>query len=199
MKQPNNGKQNFTPSEKRAIVIVASLLSVGAIVVLVLLVILLRQRAGQQPTQAAETLPPPLAPTVFVPTVVCGSPNLVLGQTTFQIQNISPAPDGTLAVLPDGPGIAYWLAGTDGNYLIILSPTPDNLSLLSTLTAGNTAKATWADCSSLTYSLSAPEPGTINISTLLSQLTSGLTIFFQTDASGNGSIIRGDLAEMIFP
>ena len=188
MKQSNNGKQNFTPSEKRAVVIVASLLSVGAIVVLVLLVILLRQRAGLQ------SAPTPPALTIIVPTVDCGPPTLVLGAATFQIQNITSAPDGSLVVPPDGSGVAYWVEGTNSNYVFAFSPTADNVALMSALTAGTTAKATWKNCNSTTYDLLAPETVPATIPTLLDQSTSGITMLIQSDPATASFVIRGELA-----
>ena len=179
-------------------------MGVGIAILAILVFFLFRQREFQLqlPSRATPTPVPTeivIAPTVLVPTVVCGSETLMVGSTTFQVQDLTPAPDGPFTVPADTSGVAYLSETPEGNYLIILSPTPDNISLQTTLTPENTAKITWADCSSRTFSLSAPEPNSANISTLPTQLTSGLTIFFQTDTSGNGVIVRGEVSEITFP
>jgi hypothetical protein len=133
--------------------------------------------------------------TSTIPTPDCGSATLVLGTETFQIQNITPAADGSLTVPPDTSGIAYWVEGTDPNYVFVLSPTPENLSLMSTITVGSPATATWSNCNSTTYSLSAPQQSSLNGSTLPDQSVDGITIFFQTDAIGAGFVFKGGLAE----
>jgi len=196
VKQPINRKQNSSSSQKTTIVIVVSLLGVGVIALVILLVFLLRGRAGLQPAQAVETLPATaVIPTLFVPTPDCGLPTFVIGTTTFQIQNITPAPDGSLAVPSDTSGIAYLVERTDSNYVFVLSPTPDNLSLLSALNAGSSAKATWTNCNSTTYNLFAPETVPASISGLLDQSASGVTIFTQSDPATASFVIRGELTE----
>lgn len=186
-------------SQKTQIIIVSVLLGIGILVFCVLLAIAFRGNFFPFAASATQTPTVPVAPTVLVPTVTCDTQTFALGGTTFQIQNLTLAPDSSLAVPPTVSGSAYWLRTTEGNYLFVLSPTPENISLLTALTAESSAKITWADCSSITYSLSAPEPNPANISNLAGQLTSGLTIFFQTDESGNGLIVRGEITEMILP
>jgi len=202
MRQPPNNKQDSSTPGNNSIMIIGILLGVGIVILAALVIFMFRQSGFQFLPQATQSLPPTavvIAPTVLVPTVECSFQTLVVGSTTFQIQNLTPGPDGSLTVPMDTSGVAYWLETTEGNYLAILSPTPENISLQTTLTAENTATVTWADCSSKTFSLSAPEPNPANLSTLFSQLTSGLTIFFETDTSGNGLIVRGDVTEIIFP
>ena len=210
MRQPSNTKQSFSPSDKTRILFVALFLAVLLVVLGILLGLVLKHNGFRLPVSAlpAQTTPttaPIMAvsteviPTISVPTPDCGAPTLVIGATTFQIQPIQFSPDGALPIPTDGVGIAFWLDGADGNQLIALSPTPENISLESTIMAETTAKITLADCSSKTFSLSALEQNFINVSMLSNQLTSGLTIFFQTDTAGNGLIVRGELSEMIFP
>ena len=198
-------KKKQTPSNQNIILIVGILMGIGIVVLATLVLFLFRQSRFQlspltAETQAIATLPlTSVAPTVIVPTA-CNSETFVLGSTTFQIQNLTPALDGSLTVPTDtASSVAYWLETAESTYLVVLSPTPENISLQTTLTEGNTATITWVDCSSKTFSLSAPEPNPVNVSTLSSQLTSGLTIFFETDTSGNGLIVRGELTEIIFP
>jgi len=213
MRQPSNTKQSFSPSDKTKIIIVVLFLAVLLVVLGILLGIVFKRSgfgfsiqsllAQSTPANApilfATSPPAAIAPTVLVPTVVCGSPTFELGARVFQIQNLAIEPDGPLTFPIDTSGVAYWLEGADGNQLIALSPTPDNISIEVTITAETTAKITQGDCSSKTFGLSAPEPNLVNVSMLPTQLISGLTIFFQTDTSGNGLIVRGELTEMTFP
>jgi hypothetical protein len=195
-KKPQNS------SQKNTIMIVAILMGIGIVVLATLVFLLFRQSGFQLPSQAtpiSSPTPVVIALTEFVPTVECNSQTVVIGSTTFKIQSLTPGPDGSFTVPADSSGVAYWLETTEGNTLIVLSPTPENISLQTTLTAGNTAKITWEGCNSKMFNLSAPEPNPVNISSLPSQLTPGLTIFFETDTSGNGLIVRGDVTEIIFP
>ena len=187
-------KQEQNSSPKNTIMIVGILMGVGIVVLCALLLFIFRGNIFQTLTPATET-PAPVIPTMFIPTPDCGSPTLVLGTATFQIQNITPAPDGSLAVPPDTSGIAYWVEGTDTNYVFVLSPTPDNLALMSTITVGSTAEATWQNCNSTTYGLSAPQQGSLNASISPDQSIDGITIFFQTDGSGAGFVFNGELTE----
>ena len=179
-------------SNKNIVMIVGILLGVGIVLLAALVIFLLRGRIPQMLTPATET---PFIPTLSIPTPDCGSPTLVLGGTTFQIQSIVPAPDGSLAVPAEPSGVAYWVEGTTTNYVFVLSPTPENLASMSTITVGSTAKATWKDCNSTTYSLAAPQQGSLNLSTFPDQSVEGITVFFQTDASGAGFVFNGELAE----
>ena len=172
--------------------IIGILLGGGIVILAVLLILLFRGNIFQRGTPATET---PVIPTMFVPTPDCGPPTLLLGATTFQIQTINPVADGSLAVPPDISGIVYWVEGTNTNYVFMLSPTPNNLALVSSLTAGNTAKATWSNCNSTNYDLFAPEQGPASVSTLLDQSTSGITVFLQSDPSTASLVIRGELTE----
>lgn len=205
MKPPSKTRPNLSSSDKAKILLVTVFLAI-ILMVLGILIGLLFRRSGFQfslpaiQRQTTPTLSPAeVAPTVLVPTVTCEGQTFVLGTTTFQVQSLTFSPDGSLPMPPTASGIAYWLDTTEGNHVVLLSPTPENLSLQATLTPDTSAKVIWSDCSSLTFSLSAPEPNPANISALPNQLKSGLTIFFQTNESGNGLIVRGDLAEMTFP
>ena len=147
---------------------------------------------GVQSLAVTET---PFIPTLFVPTPDCGTPTLVLGSSTFQIETLQPGADGTLAVPSDKSGIAYWVDGTNSNYTFVLSPTTENLAILPNQAAGSTAKVTWSDCNSTTYALSEPEQGSFNASALPDQSVEGITLYFQTDASGTSTVLRGELTE----
>jgi hypothetical protein len=134
-------------------------------------------------------------PTLFVPTPDCGLPTLVLGTTTFQIQNLMPATDGTLTVPANTSGVGYWVEGTKTNYVFVINPMPEHAAVMSTLTVGSTAKVTWSNCNSTTYHLDAPQEGFFDASALPNQSAEGITIFFETDPSGAGFVFHGDLTE----
>ena len=194
MRQPPNDKQDSsTPGN--SIMIIGILLGVGIVVLAALVIFLFRGNIFQALAPSTET---PVIPTMFIPTPDCGSPTLVLGTATFQIQTITPAPDGSLTVPTDTSGIAYWVDATDTNYVFVLSPTPDNLSLISSLKAGDTAKATWSNCNSTTYNLFTPEQSPARVSTLFDQSTVGITIFIQSDPSTANPVVRGELTEEQF-
>lgn len=175
-----------------AALLIAGLLLLGTFISYGLFALMNRLMSPGQSSPDIPTMP--VAPIIFLPTPDCGAPTLVLGSATFQIQNLTRAPDGTLNVPTGTSEVAYWVEGTDRNYVFVLGPTPDNLSLLSTLTAGSEATATWSNCNSTSYSLSAPEPNSPALSTLPDQSVEGVTIFVQADPSGNGILIRGELA-----
>lgn len=172
------------------------LLGAGLLLLITLLVFALGGRLKLQPAQPIATLPSTsIVPTLFVPTPHCGPATLVLGPATFQMQVIQLAPDGSVSMPPDGTGIAYWVEGTDLQYIFLLSPSPENSSLVSSLPAGSLAKATWPNCNSMTFTLSAPQPGSFGLTYLPEQSTASIAVFVQTDASGNGLVVGGELIE----
>lgn len=171
---------------------VSVLLGIG-ILVLLILVGFIFMRSGF-PFAVPATLTPPI-PTIIIPTPDCGTPTLVLGTTTFQIQTITPGTDGSLNVPSDTSGIVYWVDGTNKNYVFVFSPTQDNISFMSTVTAGIRAKATWKNCNSTTYTLSTSQPGAFRSAALPNQSVDGITVFFQMDASGAGFVFSGELTE----
>ena len=146
----------------------------------------------QPPAVPTQTV---VIPTMFIPTPDCGTPTLVLGTSTFQIQNLPPAADGSVSAPLDTSGVAYWVAGTDPHFVFILSPTPENLAVLPTVTAGGTAKVTWSNCNSTTYTLSASQPGSIGDAALSDQSVEGISVFFQTDPAGAAFVLNGELTE----
>ena len=184
--------KQYSSPQRTQIIIVSVLLGIGILLLCVLLAIAFRGNLAQLMTPATQTQ---AIPTMFIPTPDCGTPTLVIGSTSYQIQTITPAVDGSLPVPADTAGIAYWVEGTNTNYVFLLSPTADNLALLSSLPAGTIAKATWKNCNSTSYSLLAPESGSITGSTLPDQSLNELTIFIQSDLSGNGLLVKGELTE----
>ena len=182
------------------IMIIGILLGVGIVVLAALVIFLFRGNIFQLPASATQTpaFPTQDLSTIFAPTPDCGSPTLLLGSNTFQIETIKPGSDGSLIVPADTSGTAYWVEGTDTNVIFVLGSTPENQALLSTITAGSVAKVTLANCNSTTYNLFVPEQNPASVSTLLDQAnqsTSGVTIFVQTDPSTASFVVRGELTE----
>ncbi len=148
------------------------------------------QAATATPSVAVSPAP---APTLSIPTPACPSPSLVLGTVNYQIQNTQLNADGTVSVPPDSNGAIYWIEGTDLEYRFMLSPTIENLNLLTSLPEGSSATVTWADCSSMTFTLSAPQPGDFGITYLPEQSTASILIFLQLDPTGEGFMVGGEI------
>src|SRR6185503_7632034 len=106
MKQPMNRKQHASSSQRTQIIIVSSLLGIGILALCGLLIFVFR---GNIPRLSAPPTQTEVIPTMFIPTVDCGTPSLIIGSRTFQIQAFTPAPDGSLTVPADTSGIAYWV------------------------------------------------------------------------------------------
>src|SRR5262245_18025518 len=131
-----------------------------------------------------------LSPT---PTPACVQPTLTLGTAKYRIQSLARAADGSIAVPADSPDVAYWIDGTQPNYVFALSPAQNNLALKTTLKNGDTATITWDNCNSTKYSLSSLQQNVPNNATLLDQHASEITVFVQPDSSTAGFMIKGEL------
>jgi hypothetical protein len=196
MKQPLNSDQEPSRSNKTTVTIVLVLLGAGLLVLITLATLALGSKLQLQPGQVDSALPSTaITPTLFIPTPDCGSATLVLGSTTFQMQDIQLTPDGSVSAPADGAGTAYWVEGTDLKYIFMLSPTPGNISLISSLPAGSVAKATWSNCNSMTFTLSASQPGSFGVTYLPEQSTASIAIFIESDAAGNGFVVNGEFTE----
>jgi hypothetical protein len=88
--------------------------------------------------------------------------------------------------------------GTDLEYRFMLSPTVENLNLLTSLPEGSSATVTWADCNSMTFTLSAPQPGDFGITYLPEQSTASILIFLQLDPTGEGFMVSGEMTGETF-
>jgi hypothetical protein len=188
MKPPIRTNQDSSPYNVVKIVLAVVFLGI----LLILVAFLFR---GNRLPLAVTNTETPVIPTLFVPTPDCGSPTLLLGSNTFHIETITSAADGSIPVPADKAGIAYWVEDTNTNYVFVLSPMPENLAAMSTLTVGSIAKVTWSNCNSTTYTLSAPQQGSFSASDLPDQSTEGITVFFQTDPSGASFVFNGELTE----
>ncbi len=200
MKQPPNNDRDPSRNNETTTTIFLILLVGGLLLLITLAALALGgrlsfpQAASPVSNAAISTVP---APTLFIPTVECAAPSLLLGTVTYQVQNTQLNADGSVSVPPDSNGTIYWIEGTDLEYLFMLSPTIENLNLLTSLPEGSSATVTWADCSSMTFTLSAPQPGDFGITYLPEQSSASILIFLQLDPTGEGFMVAGSLAEEV--
>ena len=168
----------------------------GVLVVAALVTLFFGGKLLGGPSQVAQPLQPaPASQNLSIPTPDCGSPTLVLGSKTYQIQILTPAADGSLPVPPNTSGVAYWVEGTNTNYVFALSPTPDNMALQTSLPSGDLATLNWTDCTTMSFTVSAIQGEQLNDPALLDQSTPGILVFVQTDPSTAGFVIKGNPAE----
>ncbi len=156
-----------------------------------------RARCGLIVAAALAVLSACQAASTPVPTPQCVEPTLTLGSAKFVIKTIARAADGSISVPPDTPNVAYQVEGTQPNYVLVLSPSPNNLALRNAVKDGDKATVVLANCNSTVFSVSAPQPAPSSISTLLNQPTSGLVMLVQTSPSAAGFVVTGELSEEI--
>jgi hypothetical protein len=123
---------------------------------------------------ATATAAPTLVPTPIPPP--CGQPVLTLGAAKFRVETLARAADGSLAVPPDKPGVAYWVEGTNAHYVFALSPTAGNLALNGSLERGDAAKIAWGDCSTEDFVVTAIASGKPDLAKLFDQSAGGLSV-----------------------
>jgi hypothetical protein len=91
----------------------------------------------------------------------------------------------------DSLDVAYWVEGTQPNYVFALSPAPNNLALKTALKVGDKAAIVWADCGTEEYAVKAVESGLPNDSTLFDKSAGGIAILVQPGPSAEGFVVRG--------
>jgi hypothetical protein len=123
------------------------------------------------------------------------SPTLVLEARTFEVRTLKLEADGTLKVPGNHPERAYWVEGTDTNRVFGLAATAENLTFIKSLKDDSLATVTWANCNTVSFTLSAPLPVVPEISALLDQSTSGITVFLPAGTTTAGFSVWGELAE----
>lgn len=181
--------------------IITNLLGWGLAIGIILIAWSSQSKTGLQPASSPTSLPstafvPTMSvPTMFVPKPDCGTPTLVIGGTTFQIQQVQTAPDGSLTVPSDTSDVAYWVNGTNTNYVFVLSPTPDSLALQTALTTGDMATVFLGDCTTVSFNISVIGASQLTDPALLDQSSPGISVFVQTDPSTAGFLIKGSPAE----
>jgi len=119
---------------------------------------------------------------------------LQLGERTYEIKDLKTKSDGSLRVPSNSTDIAYWVDETSINYVFALNPTEENLAFLNSLKQGDQATLTWDNCNTVNFNLSTPELTDPDNATLLSQETSGITVFIPNSSDKNGFMVKGELA-----
>lgn len=123
----------------------------------------------------------------------CGDARLQIGTNLFSIKTIKKNSGQKLSIPVETSATAYWVEGTDINYVFGISPTADNHSLLAEVGAGDIATVTWENCNTSIYALSNVQPGNPDIPVLLDQSQTQITIFMPGDATSTGLVIKGEL------
>lgn len=173
-------------SFNQKIIALLSALCFVELIALIVLALLLSQtlQAGASKVSQIST----------IPAADCRPSTLVLGDAIFLIRDLPPAADSSLNVPLDTPGIAYRLRGTQGNPAFVLSPTPENLAVVSTIDLGSHATATWPDCTFTNYRVSTHQMGSFNALSLAEQSPNGTSFFFPIDASSAGFLFTAGLS-----
>lgn len=135
--------------------------------------------------QVSRLLAPP------VPTPQCVEPTLTLGSLKYRIQPLARAADGSVALPAGQADAAYWIDGTNINYVFALSSDPSHLALKSTLKNGDLATIRWADCGSDEYVVTSIDSKRPSDSALFDQSAGGLTVFVQGSPSAESLVVKG--------
>jgi hypothetical protein len=154
------------------------------------------QYATQSPTQVPTQIPQILQPVqVNLPTQTpsCAGATLQLGTASWSLESIQLAADGSVDVPDDTPGVAYWIQNLEKNTVFALSPTQENLDLLSVLQGGDQASITWPDCNTASFTLLTPTYGVPGTELFADQSTSGLVVYMPEKVSLPGIWVQGSL------
>lgn len=203
MKQTFIAHQQFTRADKIKVIVVLIFMGGLWIVLGFLVGMLFRQKSFEfaLPSLLVQATPTTMIPitagSAFEQIEDCGFSTLTLGAATFQIQDLARQADGALSIPGDTSGIAYHIAGIENKAVFILSPTPQNISLMSTMIIGSPVTAMGPDCTPITYSLTAPQAGRLDGSVFAGDATDSITIFFPTVSSGEGFTFRGRLTASV--
>jgi hypothetical protein len=151
------------------------------------------QYAAQNPTQIS--LPVQLVQ-IDLPTQTpsCAGASLQLGTTSRSLESIQLAADGSVDVPDNTTGVAYWVQNLANNTVIALSPTQENLDLLSALHGGEQATITWQDCNTATFTLFTPKYGVPGTELSADQASIGLVVYMPERVSFPGIWVEGGLA-----
>jgi hypothetical protein len=127
------------------------------------------------------------------PTPACVESSLTLGTASYRIQPIKPIQDKIAAVPKDAADIAYWVQGTNVNYVFALSDAPLNLALKQSLKPGDPVTIEWANCNSSSYTLQNVVPYAGQDAELLDQSTSQVTVLLRPGSAADSFVLRGEL------
>jgi hypothetical protein len=151
------------------------------------------QYATQNPTQILLPLQP-VQVNLPTQTPSCTGASLQLGTASWSLESIQLAADGSIYVPADTLGVAYWLQNLENNTVFALSPTQENLDLLSALQGGEQATITWQDCNTASFTLLAPQYGTPDKDIFADESTIGLVVYLAESDAIPGIWVQGGLA-----
>jgi hypothetical protein len=148
--------------------------------------------ATQNPTQVSLPLQP-VQVNLPTQTPSCLGASLQLGNSSWSLQSIQLAADGSITVPANTPGVAYWIQNLVNDRLFALSPTQENLELLSALQGGETATITWQDCNTATFTLLAPQYGTPDTDIFADESMIALVVYLPESDAIPGIWMQGGL------
>jgi hypothetical protein len=124
--------------------------------------------------------------------------SLVLGSYTFEVRILKTKRNGYLEIPKNPLELVSWVKATNNKSVFVISPTIDNLSLISDVKAGDIATVTSANCKTTSYILSLAIPGSLNIPTLFDQPATGITIIMPFENGTSGFLIHGEFKNEIY-
>jgi hypothetical protein len=133
-----------------------------------------------------------------IPTPQCIQPVLKIGGAQLPIKSIARAADGSLPI-PAQPENAFWVEGTNINYVFVLSPTPNNNTLSTDIKTGANITISWADCTTEEYVVNTIDSQVPIDSSLFDQSHGGVTIVQPTSSSLASLIIHAVRPEALTP
>jgi hypothetical protein len=154
------------------------------------------QYTAHPPTQVPTQMSLPLQPVqidLSTQTPSCAGASLQMGTTSWSLESIQLAADGSADVPADTPGVVYWVQNLENNAVFALSPTQENLDLLSTLQGGEQATVTWQDCNTASFTLLAPQYGTPDTDIFTDESTIGLVVYLAESDAIPGIWVQGGL------
>jgi hypothetical protein len=126
------------------------------------------------------------------PTPLCVMDSLNLGGTTLPVKVVSRVDEDRIPVLPDDPGTAYRIAGTQVHYVFGLQPSPQNAALGQSLHTGGDITFFLANCTTWNYVITALEVGVLPEPVLLfDQSSKGITVFIPGAVPEESLLILG--------
>jgi hypothetical protein len=129
------------------------------------------------------------------PTLPCGLPTLTVGPLALEIKTIALEPDGSLPKVPKKAGVAWWVLGTQPDYVFILPQVRENLDAIPSLSAGAPLTITWADCGQEAFVVKAVAPRNPFQMEQVDQSTSGATLVLPVDSTGTAMVVSSGWPE----
>lgn len=123
------------------------------------------------------------------PTLPCMQPTLLVGGLASRIETIHPNSDGTLPEVSNKAGVAYWVTGTQPDYVLLLPQSRENLDTIPNLKIGDAVTVTWADCGREAFVVKSVEPRKPFLFDQVDQSVSGVTLVLPVDPTGTVMVV----------